>query len=561
LGRTFQNLGRLRQITAVIARHGLGHYMAQRRVRRKPKHPEAMAAVIPSAAWRFRNILEELGTTFIKFGQVLSTRADLLPPGFAEALGSLQDNCAAMPFAQVETAIVAGLGQPIDALFASFETTPLASASIAQVHRATTRSGQSVAVKVQRPGIRAQVERDVDLLSTLAQLAENIIEESGMVTPRGVVSEFESALLGELDFCHEARMLLRFRDNLVGKSRTYVVPEVHTALSCETILTMDFIRGTRLSALKPSHDKKAIALNIVQAAFDQLFVDGLFHADPHPGNWFVLDDNRLALIDFGSVGQISYAMRETLVVLVLSVGMGDADAVARLLYRIGIPDERISLHNLRDACASLFADRLSNRANYASLDAAELLGELFELAGRFRVRIPSEYALVGRASVTVEGIIRQLDPKLEVLDNLKPIMRRLLEEQFTLPNLGNSTLKNLLRARDVVRELPTTLSQILMDLEYGKLRIEVEKAHLAAIARNIDTLGLVIFMGIIAGGLVTGSLFILARYDLEMWGLPLVPTLGLYAASMLFGTALGRYFLAPRLRKLSLARWLRRRRR
>jgi ubiquinone biosynthesis protein len=461
----------------------------------------------------------------------------------------------------VEAAIEAGLRQPIASLFASFDKTPVASASIAQVHRATTLDGQSVAVKVQRPGIGKQVEQDIDLLSTLAQLAENIIEESGMVTPRGVVQEFESALLGELDFRREARMLTRFAANCAGKERSYVVPDVYADLSCGTILTMSFVTGTRLNALRDTHDKKAIAFNIVQCAFDQLFVDGLFHADPHPGNCFVLDDNRLALIDFGAVGQISYAMRETLIVLVLSVGMSDADAVARLLYRIGIPDERISLHRLRDACASLFADRFKDRASVASLDAAEILGELFELAARFRVRIPSEYALVGRASVTVEGIIRQLDPKLEILDNVKPIMRRLVEEQFTLPDFGQSTLKNLLRARDVVRELPTTLSQILMDLENGKLRIEIDNPSLQAIARNIDTLGLVIFMGLIAGGLVTGSLFILARYDLELWGFPLVPTLGLYAASMLFGTALGRYFLAPRIRKISLSRWLRRRRR
>jgi ubiquinone biosynthesis protein len=535
--------------------------MAQRRGRRPHKDANARADVIPTAAWRFRNILDELGPTFIKFGQVLSTRADLLPPGFVEALRSLQDDCTAMPYAQVEQAIERGLGKPVLELFASFDETPLASASIAQVHRAVTRDGQAVAVKVQRQGIRQQVESDLDLLSLLAQLADNIIEESGMVTPRGVVAEFESALLGELDFGREARMLQRFRANLQDRQRSYVVPEVFGSLSCQTVLTMSFMQGTPLRAIGAAHDKKAIVQNIVQAAYDQLFVDGLFHADPHPGNCFILPDNRLALIDFGSVGEISYAMRETLVVLVLSVGMGDADAVARLLYRVGLPDERVSLHKLRDACASLLADRLRDRKSVAGLDAAELLGELFALAAQFRVRIPSEYALVGRASVTVEGIIRQLDPQLEVLDHVRPMLRRLLDEQFSLPNLGSSALKNLLRARDVAREMPITLSQIMMDLENGKLRIEIENSQLAAIARNIDTLGLVIFTGLIAGGLTTGSLFLLARYDLEMWGLPLVPTLGLYAASMLFGTALGRYFLSPRLRKLSVARWLRRRRR
>jgi ubiquinone biosynthesis protein len=557
---TFANLRRLREITAVIARHGLGHYLEQRRAKGEAD-PAAPVESIPASARRFRDTLEELGTTFIKFGQVLSTRADLLPPGFAEALSDLQDHVTPMPNAQVHEAIEAGLGMPVAQLFMEFDDAPLASASIAQVHRAKTRDGQEVAVKVQRPGIRDKLLQDLDLLRVLAQLLEKIIEESGMVTPRGVVEEFESALLGELDFTHEARMLARFRANLDGKERSYVVPAVFQGLSCQTVLTMEFMRGTRLSELTPAHDKKAICANIVKAAFEQLFVDGLFHADPHPGNCFILPDNRLALIDFGSVGQISYAMRETLVVLVLSVGMRDADAVARLLYRVGIPEDRVSLHRLRDACASLFAEYLRDRTTIANVEAAQLLKELFDLAARFRVRIPSEYALVGRASVTVEGVIRQLDPQLEVLDQAKPIIRKLIEEQFTLPDFGDSTVKNLLRARDVVRELPITLSQILMDLENGKLRVQVENAQLAAIARNIDSLGLVIFMGLVAGGLVTGSLFILARYDFELWGLPIVPTFALYAASVLFGTALGRYFLSPRLRKISVSRWLARRRR
>lgn len=544
----------------MVARHGLGHYLEQRRAKPGLTADEA-AENIPKSAQRFRDILEELGPTFIKFGQVLSTRADLLPPGFAEALSGLQDNCAPMPLAQVHAALVNGLGRPVNELFREFDEVAIASASIAQVHRAVTHDGHEVAVKVQRPGMRLSILRDLDLLRYLAVLAEKIIEESGMVTPGGVVEEFESALLGELDFDHERRMIQRFRNNSLGKTRPYVVPEVYDDLSSSTVLTMEFMRGTRLSELSATHDRKKIAANIVFGAFEQLFVDGLFHADPHPGNCFILDDNRLALMDFGSVGEISYAMRETLVVLVVSVGIRDADGVARLLYRVGIPDERVSLHRLRDACASLFDEYLHDRATLASVKPAQLLRELFELAARFRVRIPSEYALVARASMTVEGVIRQLDPELEVLTMAKPIIRRLIEEQFTLPELGDSTVKNLLRARDLIRELPITASQILMDLENGKLRIQIESPKLDAIARNIDALGLIIFMGLVAGGLVSGALFVLGQYDFELWGVPIVPTVALYVASILFGAALGRYFLSPRLRKISVSRWLGRRRR
>lgn len=563
MGGTLSSLGRLREITAVVVRHGLGHFIANRRLARPEGDPsaEALPGDGPSAAVRFRHVLEELGPTFIKFGQVLSTRGDLLPPGFADALSDLQDSCPAMPYAAVVACVEADLGRPLAELFASFDETPVASASIAQVHAAVTHAGDRVAVKVQRPKIRDKIVRDLDLLHFLARLCESIIAESGLVTPRAVVDEFEQALLLELDFVRERRMLERFAANAQDPQRTYRVPTVYPELSTRQVLTMEFMAGRRLSELCADAQGEAAAAKIVRACFDQLFVDGLFHADPHPGNCILLEDGRLGLIDLGAVGTISYAMRETLVVLVLSIGVRDADAIARLLYRVGIPDGRVNLHRLRDACASLLNERLRDRATFIKSDAAGILQALFELAAKFRVRIPSEYALVGRAALTVEGIIRQIDPTFTVIQAAKPMLRQLLEEQFSMSELGQSALRRLLRARDVARELPMAMSQIVMDLESGKLLIQVDNPHLAAIARNIDTLGVVIFMGLIAGGLVAGGLVVLGTLQVTLAGLPLIPILALFAASVLFGTALGRYLLAPRLRRVSVAKWFTGRRR
>lgn len=562
MGRVIDNVRRLRTITAVVARHGLGHYLERRRAGSGAVRPQPDRPIdVKDQGARFRAVLEELGPTFIKFGQVLSTRADMLPPGFAESLSALQDRCSPMATEVAAAAFEAALGQSVDVAFAHFDPIPLASASIAQVHRATGHDGAELAVKIQRPEVRETLIQDLDLLRLLAQLAENIVEESGLVTPRGAVDAFESALLGELDFVQEAQTMARFARNLQGRRRAYEVPSVVPELSCGTVLTMSFMRGTPISQLGPEHDRAQLAANIVQTAFDQLFIDGLFHADPHPGNCLILADNRLALLDFGAVGQISFGMRETLAVLVVALAMRDAEAVARLLYRVGVADERISLHQLRDACATLLDTYLGEAAPLGQAAATELLTALLDLAARFHLRLPSEYALVARAAVTVEGVLRQLDPDLAVLAHARPLVRRLIEAQFKLPELGEATVKNLLRARDIVRDLPLTLSQILMDLESGKLQVQVESARLDTIARNIDALGVVIFMGLVAGGLVSGSLFILARYDWLIWGLPLVPLLALYLASMLFGAALGRYFLGPRLRKISLSRGLRRRRR
>lgn len=562
-GTTFSNLGRLRQITSVVARHGLGHYLERRR-RSGPRAPDfstPSSDEYPASAQRFRAILEDLGPTFIKFGQILSTRADLLPPGFAEALSSLQDDCPPMSTAEMYRAIEEGLGAPVADLFAFFEEKPIASASIAQVHRAITKNGDEVAVKIQRLNIRAQIIRDIDLIAYLARIAENIIEESGVVTARDFVSEFEHALLRELDFKNEAAMIRRFHENMAGKQRCYVVPKVYDDLSSDTVLTLEFMRGARIGDLKPHHDKRQVLTNIITSAFVQVFEDGLFHADPHPGNSFILDDNRIVLIDFGSVGQISYAMRETLVVLVVAITMRDADAVARLLYRIGIPEERVLLHRLRDAVASLFSEYLRDRHTIANVEAAQILRELFNLAARFKVRIPAEYALIGRASMTIEGVIRQLDPTLEVLDLAGPIVKKLIDERFSMPDVGDTAIKNIIRARDILRELPIMLSQILMDMEAGKLRVSVDNPKFDTIARNIDSLGQTIFMGLLVSGLVTGSLFILARYDWELWGLPAVPVVALWIASLIVGAGMGRQFLAPRLRKWSIGRWLNKRRR
>lgn len=572
MGRTWASLGRLRQISAVVVRHGLGHFMDSRRRKSAADaldphspdadSPQATDAPPPSevAARRFRNVLEELGPTFIKFGQILSTRGDLLPPGFAEALSGLQDSCQPLALPLIEAQVQAALGKPVAELFAEFEAQPLASASIAQVHRAKTHDGQVVAVKVQRPGIRQKIEQDLDLLHFLAQLCESIIAESGMVTPRAVVDEFEQALLQELDFNREARMLQQFASHANQAQRTYVVPRVYPELSGRQVLTMEYFAGKPLSEVAPGPEGQSIAKKMVRACFDQLFIDGLFHADPHPGNCLVLPDGRLGLLDLGAVGNISFAMRETLVVLVLSIGTRDADAIARLLYRVGIPKEQVNLHRLRDACASLLNERLKDRQTFIQSDAAGILQALFGLAAQFGVRIPSEYALIGRAAMTVEGTLRRIDPEFTVIDEAKPMLRELLEKQFTINDLGQGALRNLMRARDVARELPMAVSQIVMDLETGKLRVQVENEALQAIARNIDTLGVVVFMGLVAGALVAGALVMLAFSPNSFVHGPLIPFVALYLASMLFGTALGRYLLAPRLRKFSISRFFKGRR-
>jgi ubiquinone biosynthesis protein len=251
-------------------------------------------------------------------------------------------------------------------------------------------------------------------------------------------------------------------------------------------------------------------------------------------------------------------MREALVAMVVSIGMRDSDAVARLLYRVGIPEERVLLHKLRDRIASLFDKYMRGRKAFAQMKPSQLLADLFEIAAQFKIRIPSEFALVARAGITLEGVIRKLDPELEAIEMLSPMVKKLMEERFTLPKLGDQTLRNLLLARDMWRELPMMASQILMDLEAGKMRLQMDAPKLDTVARNIDLLGITLFLGMIACAFIMGAFYLLANYYFIWRGILILPTIAMLIASTIIGGVFGRYFLAGRLRKFSLGRLLRR---
>lgn len=554
-----RRLHRLRQLMGVLARHGFDLYLNRRKQRVDPKttsEPATERSFERNAPERFTALLEDLGPTFVKFGQVLSSRPDLLPPGFSQALCKLQDHVPAMPAEMALKALEQGLGRPWDKLFAAFDSNPLASASVAQVHRAQTFDGQEVAVKIQRPKVRELILGDLDLLHLVAQLLESLSQGKGIATPARIIEEFEAAFTGELDFEHEAQMMCKFQANSQKSERTYVVPKIFPDLSSRTVLTMEMVRGRSLKDLGTHEDKSAVAKAIIHAAFEQIFVDGVFHADPHPGNLLINDAGKLVLLDFGCVGEISYAMRETLVTLSLAIANRDAQSVARLLYRVSIPNERVSLHRLKDACASLLDRFLKNEASFENIEAAQVLKELLDVASNFHLRLPPEYSLIVRAAVVVEGILRQLDPELNVLKTAGPYVRRLFEEQFTPQDISESAIKGLLRARGWMQELPLTAAQILMDLESGKLQVQIANPKLETLVRNVDDLALTIFLGFLSCGLITGSFLLLHEHTPDFAGIPILAVAGLSVAALLLGAVLARYVLGPGLRKLPWNRWL-----
>ncbi|HEY4770246.1 MAG TPA: AarF/ABC1/UbiB kinase family protein [Myxococcales bacterium] len=559
-----QDLKRLREISSVVVRHGFGELWDRARIwevlgRREPGERPSREEVRATSARRFRETLAELGPTFIKLGQILSSRPDILPPDFIAELSHLQDRAAPLPVTTVFQLIDQGLGRPANQLFAWIDPEPMASASIAQVHRARLSSGEEVVVKVQRPGIEEQIRSDTDLLFYLARFLEGVIEETGIYTPTGIVTEFRNAMLLELDFENEARNIEAFAKT--HADRPYVViPKLYRELSSRTVITLQELKGVKLKTVLdspqfPGVDRKQLARNVLEASFRQLFADGMFHGDPHPGNVMVMEGNRIGLLDFGLVGRMSKQVQETIVLLVLAISLRDPDTVARLLYKVGVPDQRINLQKFRHEIHDILDRYLGLKLS--EVDSGVLMSELVDLAMKYRIKIPKEYAVLSKAAATTEGIVRQLDPELDVSEAALPYAKQLLFERYSPGSMSGGLLRLLLQLQGFLQDTPQQLSQILMDLEGGKFNVTVRNDDLSRLNTNLKALGLLLFAGMISSGLIVGSFSLVGRAS-EGTGTtwPVAALIGLALSAMLFGAALTWTLLSGRLKKISVRRLL-----
>ncbi len=554
LREAFNDLNRLRQIAAAVVRHGFGAYLSRSRLADQlggtPPSSGAPANAERSTAARFRELLAELGPTFTKLGQLLSTRRDVLPAAWIKELEALQDDCPPLPLSDIRTVIERSLGKPVEALFAELEPAPLASASIAQVHRARTHDGQQVVVKVQRPDIRSRIDADLALLQYLAKLLEAVIEETGVYTPTAVIEEFDRTIHEELDFENEARNARTMRAANEGREQV-VIPRVHDALSSSQVLTLDYIEGTRLNDVTPEggFDQERIARNIIEMSFRQLFEDGLFHGDPHPGNILILPGNRLALLDFGLVGRLTRPQQELLVTLIVAVALRDPESMARLLDKIGAPGPRGPLGDLRGDIGGILERYLGLRLD--EIRTATLLGDLLDLAVRHRIKVPKEYAVLAKASMTVEGIIRRLYPRLDILEVGLPYARQLLLARFSPEDPSGTLMRTLLRFQGLAEDVPHQLQQILADLEGGKLRINVRSAEVERLGEQVRSVGTLLFLGLLSASLTVGGLIIVAFRASPLPGL-----VALGVGTAVAGFALTLHLAPFRLRKISIRRFI-----
>jgi ubiquinone biosynthesis protein len=539
----------------IAGRYGFADLFERSGLRKKddstPETTEAARAA--SVARRFRLMLAELGPTFVKLGQVMSTRADLLPREFIEELSTLQDDVPPVSFELVRKQIREAFGKEVEEIFAEFSPEPVAAASMAQAHKAKTKEGQDVIVKVQRPGISEQLRADLSVLHYVARALEAVIEEVGVYTPTGIIEEFDKAVHEELDFLNEAANIRAFYKNYLNVTHTRI-PKVYDELTARTVLTMEFFKAPKLSqANLDDEGKKTIAKSILEGAFKQLFEDGLFHGDPHPGNLLVLEGPVLGLIDFGLVGRVTRQMQDTLVQLVLAIGLKDSESVARILYRLGTPDARTNLMSFRGDIDAILSAYLP--ASLKDVDTRHLLSDILNLAVKYKIRIPKEFAILSRASIAIEGVLRSLYPDLPINDVFLPYAKKLLAERYDPTQLQGGVLKTLLRLQGAANDLPMQLQQIMLDLESGKFTVTVKSEQMTELNNNMRAFAVVAFAGLCACGFIIGTFISFAGKPFEIWGVPVLGLFGIAATMFLFSTAVVRQSWTG-FRKLSIKRFI-----
>ncbi|QIN82902.1 phosphotransferase [Rubrobacter tropicus] len=518
--RSAGGLKRFSQISRVLVRHGFGFVFDVRRDRREKKGLQEFLA--PNFGVRLRRTLDDLGPTFVKFGQVLSTRSDIFPEGILSELQKLQDTASPMPAGTAQALIEAELGAPVGEIFSSFDPVPLGSASIGQVHRAVLRGGEVVAVKVQRPEAPGRVAGDLELMREFAAFVDRRFARRILVDIRGLVAEFEGVILRELDYTAEARNARRFAANFAGTP--VAIPAVYEELTTSKVMTMEFVVGTRFRDIRPllmtPSERRRVASMGADAIFKMAFEDGFFHGDPHPSNLLLTPEGDLALLDFGMVGFMSRGDIEALSRLFIAVIQRDASAALRGLEALGV-------RYATEVRGELVRELREFLNKYSGLSVGEVtlgqaLSELIALARRYRLRVPPVFPLLTKALVTAEGLARSIDPTINVYEVARPYARRLLTQRYRPDVLARSATERSLEYARYVEEYPEQVRQLLGELADGELEVRLRHGGLDELVGEVDVLANRLVFAVVTGALLVGS-SMLGSFDV---GGPSVPLLG-----------------------------------
>ena len=542
IGRTYRHLNRYQRIVRILFKYGfedaiemlhIDQYLESglQMINRKPK--EQIDRL--SREERLRMAFEELGPTFIKLGQVLSTRSDFIPPDYLRELAKLQDDVPSFSYEDVEQIFIEETGKKPDELFKEFNPEPIAAASIGQVHRGVLPDGTTVVVKVQRPDIEKTIAIDLEIIAHIASLMERYLEELQGHRPSSIVEEFARTISKEIDYAVEISNIERFSRQFKGNPVIYV-PRVYRNLSCRRILTMESIDGVKASEVDQLHeqgaDLRVVAERGTNLIMEQIFVHGFFHADPHPGNIFILPDDVICFLDFGMMGRLSRQNREDFADLILHVVRNNERKVTESVLKLTNQLEEVD----REALSRDLSDLLDKYMYLPlkELEAGQILQDMLDLVSHHKIFFKPNFYLMMKAITTVEGVGRVLDPDLELIKLAEPFMKKVKAERVRINRIAEETGLTTSEYVDLVRDLPEEIRTILAQLRQGRIKMEFEHRGLSELRAALDQVSNRIAFAIVLASLVIGSsLIVLSGIPPKWHGIPIIGLIGFLIAGMM----------------------------
>ena len=529
--KRYRHLKRYRQVANILAKHGFGYLLDRLNLvdllpyhRRLSENREAEK----SRGERWRLALTEMGTAFIKFGQILSTRADLLPRDIILELQKLQDKIPPIPFEQVREQVEQGLGTPLEEIFDYFQEEAIAGASIGQVHRARLKNGKECVVKVKRPGVEAVVQVDLEILLRLAKIAENRSAVGKHYRIVEIVEEFSWGLKQEMDYMVEARNAERIRNNF-SQDENIKVPEVYWDYSSSRILTLEYIEGAKLSKCElgaKGFNKKVIAEKLSKAILKQVLLDGFFHADPHPGNIFVQKGNKICFLDFGLVGYLSDERKKQIIKLVLALVKKDSSKIVKMLLEMGAACKESDKNKLKRDMDMLIS--LYYTVPLSKINIGEVMREVLELAFIHRVRIPAELTLMSKTFVVLEGILKDLDPEISIIEIAEPFVVELTKHRYKPKNIAKELSHDFEEFFELAADMPKKANRLLDKTLEGDTSFKLELQNLNVIFAYMDKITnklsfsiVLLSFSIVMAGLIIASAAGWGNYGF-FWQLPVL---------------------------------------
>ncbi|MBM3199747.1 AarF/ABC1/UbiB kinase family protein [Candidatus Woesearchaeota archaeon] len=540
--QTYKDFKRVQQITNVLFNQELGYFIEKLNL--KSHLPFSKRIQITkfskpkdTVPQRLRKSMEELGGSFVKLGQLLSLRADLVPKEYIEEFTRLQDNVKPFPYELVKQTIESELKKPLNKIFSSFEKTPIASASIGQVHEAALKDGTKVAVKVQRPGIGQMFETDIDLMYHLARMLEKHVPEVKAFNPVGIVQEFDKYTTKEMDYLHEAKNIQQYRE-VVKSEKNVIVPEVYWDYTTQKVLTMQFIDGVKINSFK-DYKNLTIKGDHLANTLVKLFVKGVlyyqfFHADPHPGNILLTKDKKIALLDFGIAGRVTPELTEKIGKLYLGLVDADANVISDGLINIGVIPLSVNKEEFRSDLIDAWSKYYDTSLNQINMSG--FFWDSMRLGRKYSMKFPPEYILLMKSMITTEGVIKKLNPEFNFVKTSKPIIDSYVKERTSTKNILKGAKKTLIDFKDLMTRFPTDAQKMLDRIqsdEQMKIDLDIDE-DIKKFTLEMDRSAKRLTLGVLLSALVlASSMMILAKIPPFFWGLPLYSVIGLAISCIL----------------------------